>query len=528
MPSGRTPAAARPLGWRSRSAHPPVDLPLAFSQAAAAMSVFSLLAAAPRERAALRFGDDLWTYGAIADGSLRVAGGLRAFGLRAGERVAFFLPNCPELVLAYFGTFAAGGIAVPLNPRYQGAEVEHAVGDCRPRVLIAAAALLDRLDGARLAALGVERVWVVGGRAPDGTHPFTALRAAAAAAAAIPLAPGADALILYTSGSTAAPKGVTHTHAGLINTARHQIVTQQLDAEDVQLAWMGIAYVAAFCGQLLTSVALGRPCVLLPAFEPQAVLAAIARHRVTRLQSGPTDLRDLLDAPGLGAAALGSLRACIAGGESIAAELHARFAARTGIALSEGCGMTEAYNYALNPPFGAKRQGSIGLPTDGVALRLVDAAGRDADADEILVRSDAIMRGYWNDPAATAAALRGGWLVTGDLARRDADGWYWFIGRRKQIIIRGASNIAPGEVEGVLAAHPAIAAAAVVGAPDAREGHVPIAFVELRPGAAVDPEALRAFAAARLAAYKVPVRLTVLPRLPRTVTGKIDYRFLRA
>ncbi|MBX3024640.1 acyl--CoA ligase [bacterium] len=468
------------------------------------------------------------TYGALADAAARLAATLRARGLAAGDRVAFFLPNCAELAIAYFGCFAAGLVAVPLNPRYRGPEVEHAVADCAPRLLIADAALLDRLDGARLAALGIAGVVVAGGPAPTGTEPFARLLDAAPLPAPVAVAADDPAVVLYTSGSTGKPKGVTHTHASLRRTARHQVVSQALDASDVQLAFMGIAYIAAFAGQLLTAFALGGRVILLPHGDPAAVVDAIPRHGVTRLQTGPADLRDLLAHPAPARAALATLRCAIAGGERIAAELHHRFAEWAGLPLTEACGMTEAYNYAMNPPFGAKRLGSFGLPTDGVTLRLVGADGRDGDEGEVWLRSDAMARGYWNDPAATAAALRDGWLVTGDLARRDADGWYWFVGRRKEIIIRGASNIAPGEVESVLTQHPAVAAAGVVGAPDAHDGHVPVAFVQLHPGAAATPAALRAFASERLAEYKVPVRVVVLDALPRNVNGKLDRAALAA
>lgn len=485
------------------------------------MSLFALLAG-HGERVALTADGRDHTYAALADASARVAAALLGRGLRPGDRVALLLPNRVELALAYFGCFAAGLAAVPLNPRYQGAEVAYAAGDCAPRLLIADAALLDRVDGARLAALGVADVVVVGGRAPAGTRPFAALLASPPLPTPVAVADDAPAVILYTSGSTGRPKGVTHTHASLRHTADHQIVSQALAADDVQLAWMGIAYIAAFAGQLLTSLRLGGRLVLLPRADPDAAVAAIARHGVTRLQSGPADLRDLLDRPRPAPAALATLRCCIAGGEQIHAELHARFADWAGLALTEACGMTEAYNYAMNPPFGAKRLGSFGRPTDGAQLRLVGADGNDADEGEVVLRSDAMARGYWNAPTATAEAWRDGWLFTGDLARRDADGWYWFVGRRKQIIIRGASNIAPGEVEAVLLQHPAVAAAGVVGAPDPHDGHVPVAFVQPRPGAAIDAAALRTFAGERLADYKVPVRITVLDALPLNVNGKVD------
>ena len=481
-------------------------------------SLFDLLTA-HRDRVALTADGRDWTYAALADASRRVGAALLTRGLEAGDRVAFFMANSAELAIAYFGCFAAGLVAVPLNPRYRAAEVEHAVASAAPRLLIADAALLDRLDGGRLAALGVEAVLAAGGRAPDGTRPFAALLDAAPLAAPAVVDGNAPAVILYTSGSTGSPKGVVHTHASLANTARHQIASQRLDAGDVQLAWMGIAYVAALSGQLLPSLRLGGRLVLLPHFDAEAAVDALRRHGATRTQSGPSDLRDLLERPPPTAH---RLRCLIAGGEQIHAELHQRFATWSGLELTEACGMTEAYNYCMNPPFAAKRRGSFGQPTEGVTMRLVGGDGRDGDEGEILLRSDAMARAYWNDAAASADGWRDGWLVTGDLARRDADGWYWSVGRRKQLIIRGASNVAPGEVEAVLVQHPAVANAGVVGAPDPHDGHVPVAFVQLRPGATVDIDALRAFCAARLAEYKVPVRITVVAALPLNANGKVD------
>ena len=497
--------------------------------------LLSKTAARVPDRIALRFGDRAWSYAELDDEAARLAAGLAAAGVRPGDRVAFFLPNCPELVVAYFGTFRAGAAALPLNARYQGAEVQYAVGDARPTLLIAHASLVPRLDRNALAALGVREFFRVGDPPAPGFRPFTELLHEPRDFAPSGVEETSPAVILYTSGTTAKPKGVIHTHATLDHTARHQVASQQLAEDDVNLASLGICYIAGFSGQLLTSVFLGGTLVLLPHFHADAVLDAIQTHRATRLQMGPSDLADLVYHPRFRTTDLSSLRCCLAGGAMVPLELQRHFREGAGFDLTEVCGMTEAYNYCLNPPFGRKKPGSIGLPSEGARLRLVDADGNEVprgESGEILVQSDAVMIGYWNNPEATAAALEPGpdglWLRTGDLARQDEDGYYWFVGRKKEIIIRGASNIAPGEIESVLDAHPAVKLCGVVGAPDPHDGQVPVAYVALKEGCSEPPgeEPLRAFAAARLAAYKVPVRIFFLSDLPLNATGKVDRKLL--
>jgi acyl-CoA synthetase (AMP-forming)/AMP-acid ligase II len=230
---------------------------------------------------------------------------------------------------------------------------------------------------------------------------------------------------------------------------------------------------------------------------------------------------------------LGSWRCCTAGGDLVPPDLHHRFRRAAGFDLTELCGMTEALSYVTNPPFGEKRLGSVGKPTARTRIRLVDEQGGDVpdgQAGEILVPSPAVMVGYWNDPAATAAALRDGWLFTGDLARRDADGYYWFVGRKKEIIIRGGSNISPLEVEEVIDEHPAVHLSCVVGVPDPHLGEIVAAYVALRGDVTPSPTAteLRQFVAGRIAAYKVPERITILDELPLNSTGKVDRKKLHS
>jgi acyl-CoA synthetase (AMP-forming)/AMP-acid ligase II len=214
-------------------------------------------------------------------------------------------------------------------------------------------------------------------------------------------------------------------------------------------------------------------------------------------------------------------------------ELHHRFQQVTGFEVTELYGMTEALSCITNPPFGAKRPGSIGLPAAQNRLRIVDEQGQDVQVNEtgeLLVQSPAIMVGYWNDPEATASTLRQGWLYTGDLARQDVDGWYWFVGRKKEIIIRGGSNISPLEIEEVLDAHPAVHLSCVVGVPDRRLGQTAAAYVALRSDVSPKPtaEELRQYVADRIAAYKVPERITIREELPLSPTGKVDRKRLHA
>ena len=211
-------------------------------------------------------------------------------------------------------------------------------------------------------------------------------------------------------------------------------------------------------------------------------------------------------------------------------QVHRRFKETFGVDVTEACGMTEVQPYSVNPLYGRGKVGSIGLPAPRTTLRLVDPFDRDVEpgaSGEVLVQSGAMMVGYWNDPQATAATIVDGWMRTGDLARRDEDGFYWFVGRTKEIIVRGGSNISPLEVEEALYQHPAVREVGVVGVPNAELGEVVRAFVALRAGATATAEELKAFVGERLAAYKVPETVTFLPDLPKGLTGKVQRKALK-
>jgi acyl-CoA synthetase (AMP-forming)/AMP-acid ligase II len=486
------------------------------------------------DKVALWFGERSWTYAGLDDATDRVAANLSAAGVRAGDRVAVFLPNCPELVLGYFACFKLGAAAVPLNYRYRQAEARYALEHSGSTGLIVHESLAGEVTGLPLAAMGVGRRYLAGGEAPPGFLPFDSLLAAGGDAPAPAFDEDQAAAVLYTSGSTARPKGVTYSHATLWQACLIQCETFRFTPADVQLVSTAACHAAAFTGQLLPSVYAGGTSVLAHLPSPSQVADAIARRGVTRVQMQPATLEDLVEYleahPG---SDLASWRCCTAGGDIVPLELHRRFRKATGLDITELYGMTEVLSCITNPPFGVKKAGSVGLPAARTSVRLADDHDRDVPpggTGELLVRSPAMMVGYWDDPAATAEALRGGWMHTGDLARRDDDGYYWFVGRKKEIIIRGGSNISPLEVEEVLDEHPAVHLSCVVGLPDPRLGEVVAAYVALRDGVTVPPTAdeLRRFVGERLAAYKIPERVTILPELPLNPTGKVDRKRLHA
>ncbi|MCU0309116.1 MAG: AMP-binding protein [Thermoleophilia bacterium] len=474
-------------------------------------------------RPALVAGAATLTYADLTARVAAVATGLAAAGVAPGDRVAVFSPNRPEQVVTYLACLRMGAVLVPLNARYLAPEVSYAIRMVGATALVAHATRADRLAGLDLDALGLRRRWVIEGER-EGWTPFPDLLATAAAGAAHDGDPADPALVLFTSGTTSKPKGVTHSRASLAWTVRTQARVQGLDAGDVNLTSLSISHIAGLTGQVLPTLATGGCVLLLDGPDAGQIIDAIVRHRATRLQMLPATLADIVGHPGAGDADLSSLRACIAGGDKVPVAVQDRFLALAGLEATEVCGMTECFNYAMNPVFGAKRRGSIGLPCEGDEIHPSEPGA----TGQILVRSPGTMAGYWGRPDLTADALQDGWLHTGDIGRRDADGWLWFVGRAKEIIIRAGSNVSPQEVEGALTAHPGVAEAGVCGVPDERLGERVAAFVRPEPGAALDPDGLLRFAAARLAAYMVPEHLWVVDDLPRNPTGKVDRHALTA
>ena len=335
-----------------------------------------------------------------------------------------------------------------------------------------------------------------------------------------------DAVILYTSGTTGTAKGAELTHGGLTRNAE-LMATTLLNAGpgDVVMGCLPLFHSFGLTCALNATIISGGTLTLLPRFEPAKALEIIGRDKVTIFEGVPTMYAAMLHDPARARAETTSLRVCVSGGAAMPMEIMRGFEQAFGCMILEGYGLSETSPVAsFNHPGKVRKPGSIGTPVVGVEMRVVNDEGAEVpvgEIGEIVIRGHNVMKGYWGQPEATAAAITDGWFRTGDLARADKDGYFYIVDRKKDLIIRGGYNVYPREVEEVLYEHPAVAEAAVIGIPDDELGEEIGAAVALKPGATVTPAELRAFAREQMAPYKYPRHVWLVPGLPKGPTGKI-------
>jgi long-chain acyl-CoA synthetase len=482
------------------------------------------------EKLAVICGDLSWTYGEFDRLTDFVAGHLLCAGIRPGDRVAFHLLNVPELALGYVGCLKAGAIAVPVNTRLKAREIEYVLRHSGTVCYIGQPSFYSEVVGLRKQLEELRLTYLTGdGATENGVRPFEELLQPLPTPVSLPaIAADQAAAILYTSGTTAHPKGVTHSHETLAQIAR-AMRGLHVDENQTVIVITSMAHMVGFGMLFLASLLNKATVVLLPRIEPLAVLQAIQRYRCSCTFGLPTQFLALAQTQSAAPHDVSSGRFYFCGGDSVSPALQEAFERSMGQGVCEAYGGTEAVPLTYNRP-GHVRVGSIGQAAEGVRMRLLDSEDRDValgEVGEICIQSAVLMIGYWNDPEATTKATRDGWFHTGDLARCDAEGYYWFAGRTKQIIIRGGSNISPQEVESVLLEHDLVGEAAVIGRPDRVWGEIVVAYVVLRAGQSLTEEELIAFARARMAVYKTPEHVIFLDALPKTATGKLDRRALR-
>lgn len=488
-------------------------------------------AAIDPDHLAMIFGPSRWSYGQLDALTSSLAAGFQAMGVGPGDRVALQLGNRPELVFAYYACLKLGAICVPINNRFAGPEIEFAINHSACRLVISQSDLYESLASIRNRLVHTEKFFLVD---DPGSHadvlPFAPLLCHSTADFHLPvISDDHVAAILYTSGTTSRPKGVTHTHGSLQQTVENHGRFIDLRADDIFCLIPPMCHILGFACQLLPAVWARASFALVEKFNADSVLRMIEDLSATRIAVLPVMLQAMINHPQASAFSLRSLRTCIAGGDAVPVALQQSFFERFGVQVLEGCGMTEVIPFTLNTAT-AYRQGSIGKSCPGMSIRLIDDNGNEVPSGsvgEILVRSQAAMIGYWQEPEISAQTLDGGFVHTGDLGRIDQDGFYWFTGRKKEIIIRGGSNISPLEVEEALYAHSAVRECGVVGVPDAQFGEVIWAYVALLESCSVSSESLLEFLRTRIAAYKIPESVQFMDELPKGATGKIHRPTLR-
>jgi len=509
---------------------------------------------------ALHFEGRTSSYAELAEQAWRLAGALAGLGVTKGTRVGIILPNSPQVIVSFFATLRLGAVVVLNNPIYTEHELEHQLGDASVEVLICVDLLYERVRPLR-ERLGIREVIVTSmldelpalkrvlapytkrGREASATvsrdepvlHWRDLLRRVDDKPPEAEVDPSSDlALLQYTGGTTGLAKGVMLSHANLLANVE-QVRAWFPDADpghEVMMAVLPFFHVYGLTVCLLLGVRLRAALVLLPRFDLSAVVSSIDHYRPTLFPGVPTMYVAINNAVAGGGHDLSSIKACLSGAAPLPREVAERFERFSGGRLVEGYGLSECSPVALaNPIYGKRKAGTIGMPLPDTLARVVDPADPSqalpaGQAGELALRGPQVMVGYWSRPDETEQVLRDGWLLTGDMAVMDEEGYFSIVDRKKDLIIAGGYNVYPREVEEVLYGHPKIEEVCVVGVPDPYRGETVKAFVVLRDGERATVEEIREFAKGRLAAYKVPRSVEFRDELPKTLIGKVLRRAL--
>ncbi len=491
----------------------------------------------------------------------RFAASLVELGLEKGDRVAIHLPNLPQTIIAFYGTLAAGGVAVMTNPLYVPREIEAQWKDAGCKIAVTADFLIRGSLEAIRETLPVKK-WIVASipdalafplnllapmklrrqtpplvadvpRAPN-VHRFPALVARDLGTRPPSVSPTDLAALQYTGGTTGVAKGAMLTHANLAANAQQNVAWLPVAEEgrEVFLGALPFFHVFGLTVAMNFPIRIGAKIVVMPnPRDVRGLVHAITHERVTIFPVVPAIVRAISSYPRIERIDISSVKVCVSGSAPLPEAVLRRFEELTGGKIIEGFGLTEASPVThCNPVFGTRLVNSIGLPFPSTDCRIVAEDGRTevpADAEgELLIRGPQVMQGYWNQPGETANTLRDGWLHTGDLATMDERGYFRIVGRKKEMIVAGGYKIYPDEVDRVLAAHPAVAESATIGVPDEKRGETVKSFVVLQPGMKAEPAELAAFCHERLAPYKVPKQIELRPELPKSSALKVLRREL--
>ncbi|KGJ04068.1 malonate--CoA ligase [Paracoccus sphaerophysae] len=464
------------------------------------------------------------SYADVDRASARLANALVAAGVAPGDRVAVQVEKSAAALALYLATLRAGAVFLPLNTAYTPDEIGYFFGDAEPALVVSDPA---RFEATRAAA-GTAQVMTLGA---DGTTGSLIEAKDAQPDSHAPVARTADdlAAILYTSGTTGRSKGAMLSHRNLLSNARTLRDYWRVTAEDVLLHALPIFHTHGLFVATNTLMLAGAAMIFLPRFDAAQAIGLLPR--ATMMMGVPTFYTRLLDRADFTAEAAGNIRLFISGSAPLLAETHRAFERLTGHRILERYGMTETNMNTSNPHDGDRRAGTVGFPLPGVELRIMGEDGPlpDGEIGMIEVRGPNVFQGYWRMPEKTAEELRpDSWFITGDLGKRDPDGYVSIVGRGKDLVISGGFNVYPKEVELLIDELPGVLESAVIGVPHPNFGEAVVAVIARAPGADPDPHAIRAALEGRLAKFKQPKQVIVVDELPRNTMGKVQKSALRA
>ena len=487
------------------------------------------------DNVAISFKNRNYTYSELCILTDLLAVSLLRLGIKRGDRVGFYLYNCPEILLCYFACFEIGVTVIPVNYRLKSDEVRYILHHSKPSILISQRNLFPEVACIMQDLKSIKHYYLTDWNAQEftETQPFRKLLDHTETISSITDRQGdADAAVLYTSGTTGNPKGAILTQKQMaIHTESHCKLVGY-NSQDNTLVCLALSNNYAFSHQMLAAIHAGARLEMLARFDPHEVLDRIEQSAVTMLYMMPVMYHALITLAETGRYPVpNKLRLAIVAGDTTPYVVFDGFRKYFSLGLCEGIGMTETQIYALNPLEEGKKMGSVGKPVPYQKVAVQDEQGGSlptGEVGEIAVNSEIVTQGYLNNPQVTSESFRNGWFLTGDLGCFDDDGYLWFRGRRKQLIVHDGSNISPQEVEEVFYHHHAVLEVGVVGITDEVEGEIIQAFIALKPSADdVTEDELIKFAKHHLADYKLPEGITFIDSLPKGATGKIDRKQLK-
>jgi long-chain acyl-CoA synthetase len=504
------------------------------------------------EKAAIAYFEREITYAELDSLSNQFADALRALGVKKGDRVAVFLPNIPQFVIAYYGVLKVGAVLTAISPLHKEREVAYQLNDSEAESVVALDSLYPivkkvwrktKLKNAVVTSLeeyasktAISPSGV--GQKPNVYSFQELLKEKGAKPPKVNVNPKEDlAALQYTGGTTGTAKGAMLTHLNLVSNAiAFAAWIKGATAEETFLTALPLFHIYGMTTSMNVPVLLAAEMVLLPRFEPATALETIQRHKVTVFCGVPTMYSVLLANPDLSRFDLTSIRVCISGASPLPPQVQKKFMAITGGFLAEGYGLTEAspvtHCNPVDKTMRTVRLGSIGLPLPDTDARIVDAETGEktleaGETGELAVKGPQVMRGYWKRPSETALVLRDGWLLTGDIARMDRDGYFYITDRKKDLIKYKDYSVYPREIEDVIYEHPAVKLCAVVGKPSLIVGEIPKAFIVLKDGAKATEAEIMAFVKEKVAPYKAVREVEFRQELPISAAGKVLRRMLQ-